>query len=194
MCRICLLCAGYRRRVDRAVQTALLYHRRRYAPRVGLTRLARVTTRAYARYGLRCPARPPLNLPQRGRLKAQYPNWGKGPTPGIFASGGHACQHNMDISASAHKNSTTTASASRLPKLAYPQNSYTSTNNPAKMPKASPPPKRAAKPGKSQNASSTKKFFDALTAWRAGEITCAKAAESCGMTLSNFRYHANKNV
>ena len=26
------------------------------------------------------------------------------------------------------------------------------------------------------------------------EITCAQAAESCGMTLSNFRYHANRNV
>ena len=39
-----------------------------------------------------------------------------------------------------------------------------------------------------------KKFFDALTAWKAGEITCAEAAESCGMTLSNFRYHAGKQA
>ena len=34
-----------------------------------------------------------------------------------------------------------------------------------------------------------KKFFDALAAWKAGEITCVQAAKSCDMTLSNFRYH-----
>ncbi len=39
-----------------------------------------------------------------------------------------------------------------------------------------------------------KAFFDALAAWKAGEITCAQAAESCGMTLSNFRYHAGKHA
>ena len=37
-----------------------------------------------------------------------------------------------------------------------------------------------------------KAFFDALAAWKNGEMTCAQAAESCGMTLSNFRYHAGK--
>ena len=37
-------------------------------------------------------------------------------------------------------------------------------------------------------------FFDALAAWKAREITCAQAAESCGMTLSNFRYHARKHA
>ena len=35
-------------------------------------------------------------------------------------------------------------------------------------------------------------FLDALKAWKNGEITCAKAAQLCGMTLSNFRYHARK--
>jgi DNA invertase Pin-like site-specific DNA recombinase len=35
-------------------------------------------------------------------------------------------------------------------------------------------------------------FFDALAAWKKGEMTCAQAAESCGMTLSNFRYHVGK--
>ena len=35
-------------------------------------------------------------------------------------------------------------------------------------------------------------FFDALAAWKKGEMTCTQAAESCGMTLSNFRYHAGK--
>ena len=37
-------------------------------------------------------------------------------------------------------------------------------------------------------------FFDTLKAWKNGETTCAQAAESCGMSLSNFRYHANRNV
>ena len=35
-------------------------------------------------------------------------------------------------------------------------------------------------------------FFDALKAWKKGEMSCAQAAQSCGMTLSNFRYHAGK--
>ena len=39
-----------------------------------------------------------------------------------------------------------------------------------------------------------KAFFDALAAWKKGEITCAKAAQLCGMTLSNFRYHARKQA
>ena len=39
-----------------------------------------------------------------------------------------------------------------------------------------------------------KAFFDALAAWKAGEITCAQAAQSCGMTLPNFRYHAGKQA
>ena len=37
-------------------------------------------------------------------------------------------------------------------------------------------------------------FFDAFAAWKAGEITCAQAAQLCGMTLSNFRYHARKQA
>ena len=37
-------------------------------------------------------------------------------------------------------------------------------------------------------------FFDALNAWKSGQITCAQAAQSCGMTLSNFRYHARKRA
>ena len=37
-----------------------------------------------------------------------------------------------------------------------------------------------------------KAFFDALANWKNGLTTCAKAAQSCGMTLSNFRYHAGK--
>ena len=39
-----------------------------------------------------------------------------------------------------------------------------------------------------------KSFFDALAAWKASEITSAQAAKSCGMTLSNFRYHAGKHA
>ena len=39
-----------------------------------------------------------------------------------------------------------------------------------------------------------KAFFDALAAWKKGEMTCAQAAQSCGMTLSNFRYHAGKQA
>ena len=35
-------------------------------------------------------------------------------------------------------------------------------------------------------------FFDAFKAWKKGEMICAQAAQSCGMTLSNFRYHAEK--
>ena len=30
--------------------------------------------------------------------------------------------------------------------------------------------------------------------FEACEITCAQAAESCGMTMSNFRYHAGKQA
>ena len=37
-------------------------------------------------------------------------------------------------------------------------------------------------------------FFEALAAWKKGLLTCAKAAQSCGMTLSNFRYHARKHA
>ena len=37
-------------------------------------------------------------------------------------------------------------------------------------------------------------FFDALKAWKSGQITCAQAAQTCGMTLSNFRYHARKQA
>jgi DNA invertase Pin-like site-specific DNA recombinase len=37
-------------------------------------------------------------------------------------------------------------------------------------------------------------FFDALAAWKKGEKTCSQAAQSCGMTLSNFRYHAGKQA
>ena len=39
-----------------------------------------------------------------------------------------------------------------------------------------------------------KAFFDALAAWKTGKMTCAKAAQSCGMTLSNFKYHASKHA
>ena len=35
-------------------------------------------------------------------------------------------------------------------------------------------------------------FFDALKAWKSGQMTCKQAAVSCGMSLSNFRYHAGK--
>ena len=37
-----------------------------------------------------------------------------------------------------------------------------------------------------------KSFFDALKAWKSGQMTCKQAAASCGMRLSNFRYHAGK--
>ncbi len=37
-------------------------------------------------------------------------------------------------------------------------------------------------------------FFAALKAWKSGEITCAMAASSCGMTLANFRYHAGRQA
>ena len=37
-----------------------------------------------------------------------------------------------------------------------------------------------------------KAFFDALANWKNGLTTCAKAAQSCGMSLANFRYHAGK--
>ena len=36
-------------------------------------------------------------------------------------------------------------------------------------------------------------FYEALKAWKSGQMTCKRAAESCGMSLSNFRYHATKN-
>lgn len=39
-----------------------------------------------------------------------------------------------------------------------------------------------------------KAFFDTLKAWKNGEITCAEAAQSCGMTPTNFRYHARKQA
>ena len=35
-------------------------------------------------------------------------------------------------------------------------------------------------------------FFDALKAWKSGQMTCKQAAQSCDMNLSNFRYHAGK--
>ncbi|MBQ8036116.1 MAG: recombinase family protein, partial [Proteobacteria bacterium] len=35
-------------------------------------------------------------------------------------------------------------------------------------------------------------FFNALNAWKSGQMTCKQAAASCGMSLSNFRYHAEK--
>lgn len=37
-------------------------------------------------------------------------------------------------------------------------------------------------------------FFNALNAWKSGQLTCKQAAASCGMSLSNFRYHAEKVV
>ena len=36
--------------------------------------------------------------------------------------------------------------------------------------------------------------WEAVTTWKKGELTCAKAAQSCGMSLSNFRYHATKHA
>ena len=35
-------------------------------------------------------------------------------------------------------------------------------------------------------------FYKSLKAWKNGEITCRTAAQQCGMTFSNFRYHAGK--
>ena len=38
------------------------------------------------------------------------------------------------------------------------------------------------------------RFFDVLDAWKKGEVTGVAAAKSCGMSLSNFRYHAMKRL